>query len=79
MERLLSKGDFIKDGQGIKYMVFRSIPYENTNYAICMNVNETDDYRTFEYKFVDSQLKLRLETNSELEGKIILKALDINK
>ena len=79
MERLLSKGDFIKDGQGIKYMVFRSIPYENTNYAICMNVNQTDDYRTFEYKFIDSQLKLRLETNSELEGKIILKALDIGK
>ena len=33
----------------------------------------------FEYKFEDSQLKLRLETDSQKEGKIILKALDIGK
>jgi hypothetical protein len=79
MEEILNKGELIKDGQGIKYMVFRTIPFENSNYAICMNLSQTDDYRTFEYKFEDSQLKLRLETDSQKEGKIILKALDIGK
>ena len=31
MEEILNKGELIKDGQGIKYMVFRSIPFENAN------------------------------------------------